>query len=754
MLEKLSPKSQRCFDTAKQEARRLQNGRLDTGHLFLGLLREQPDFAEKVFRPFNVKTDQVVAAVESALGRGETSSPPRLKVTVRLKTALQRSSALAGGGTVNPEHLLVALLEVDEDVAGLLNGLGVCTDELLATLKSPPAQVTEQPPAPAKPATSETPVLDKYVRDLTVLAREGKLYPVLGRERELAGMMEILCRQKKRNPILVGEPGTGKTALAEGLAQKVVTGKVPPPLQGKRIVELSISSLTAGASMVGELEKRLQAIVQEVRQVGDVIVFIDEVHALVGAGGMAGLQDAATILKPALARGEITCIGATTTHDYRKYVEKDGALARRFQPVRVDEPPREVTLDILESLRPRFETHFGVTIPPTLLPTVYELAKQYLKNRYFPDKAIDLLERGAARQMLAGGENPILVEATLLSVLADITGIPLEQLDAAEMDRYLRMEEILEQRVIGQDEAVNTVASLLRLTKRRLDIDPTRPDGVLLFVGPTGVGKTELAKAVTEFLFGDEERLIRLDMSEYSADFTVSRLTGSPPGYVGYDEGGQLTEQVHSQPFCVLLLDEIEKAHPAVLNLFLQVFDDGRLTDAQGRTVYFSDATVIMTSNLGNELWFKRRLGFGTEETPVEEVEDAVLAELHKRLPSEFLARIDEIVVFHPLSDADVRKIVRLKLDSIVRTRFRQQGIEVAFADDEVIDFVVQHGFDARLGARHLERTIQKEVLEPLAAETYRPEWAGVSRVKVTIQDKQIHFHRGLKCSGGRPCPP
>jgi len=741
MLEKLSPKSRRCFDAAKSEARRLQNARLDTGHLLLGLLREQRSFVEEVLRPFNVEAAQVADALESALGWGEIPSPPRLKVTARLKAALQQSNALAQGGAVNPVHLLIALLEVDDDLVKLLDGLGVRTDELLTMLKSPPAETSEQPPSAPQATPSKTPVLDKYARDLTALAREGKLYPVLGRERELAGMMEILCRQKKRNPILVGEPGTGKTALTEGLAQKVAAGEVPPPLQGKRIVELSISSLTAGAGVVGEFEKRLQAIVKEAQQAGNVIVFIDEVHALVGAGGTAGLQDAATILKPALARGEITCIGATTTHDYRKYVEKDGALARRFQPVRVDEPPREVTLEILESLRPRFEAHFGVTIPPTLLPTVYKLAGEYLKNRYFPDKAIDLLERGAARRMLAGGENPILEEATLLSVLADVTGIPLERLDESEMDRYLHMEEILRQRVIGQDEAVNTVASLLRLTKRRLDIDPARPDGVFLFVGPTGVGKTELAKAVTEFLFGDEERLIRLDMSEYSADFTISRLIGSPPGYVGYSEGGQLTERVRSQPFCVILLDEVEKAHPAVLNLFLQIFDDGRLTDAQGRTVYFSDATVIMTSNLGSELWFKRRLGFGTAEMPVEQVEEAMLAELHKRLPSEFLARVDEIVVFHPLTESDVRQIVRQKLDSIVRARFQQQGIEVTFAD-EVIDLVVQRGFDARLGGRHLERTIQKEVLEPLAAETYKPEWAGVARVKVALQDGQIHFHK------------
>ncbi|MDY7040867.1 MAG: ATP-dependent Clp protease ATP-binding subunit [Chloroflexota bacterium] len=736
MLEKLSPKSRKCFDSAKNEARRLQNARLDTGHLLLGLLREQRDFVEATLRPFKVESAQVVAALESALGQGETPSPPRLKVTAQLKAALQQSNTLAKDGTVSPAHLLLALLEVDENLAKLLSDLGVHTDELLAVLKSPPAEAVAQ-----KAASGNTPVLDQYARDLTALARESKLYAVLGRERELAGMMEILCRQKKRNPILVGEPGTGKTALAEGLAQKIVGGEVPPPLQDKRIVELSISSLTAGAGVAGEFEKRLQTIVQEVRQAGDVIVFIDEVHALVGAGGMAGLQDAATILKPALARGEITCIGATTTHDYRKYVEKDGALARRFQPVRVEEPPKEVTLKIMESLRPRFEAHFGVTIQPTLLPVVYELSRQYLKNRYFPDKAIDLLERGTARQMLSGGEDPVLEETTLLSVLADVTGIPLERLDEGETDRYLRMEEILKKRVIGQDEAVSTVASLLRLTKRRLDIDPARPDGVFLFIGPTGVGKTELARTVTEFLFGDEERLIRLDMSEYSADFTVSRLIGSPPGYVGYGEGGQLTERVRSQPFCVLLLDEIEKSHPAVLNLFLQVFDSGRLTDAQGRTVYFSDATVIMTSNLGSELWFKRRLGFGTEETPVEQAEDAAVDELYKRLPSEFLARIDEIVVFHPLTEADVRTIVHLKLERIVRDRFRQQGIEVAFADG-VIDLVVQRGFDARLGGRHLERTIQKEVLEPLAAETYKPEWAGASQVKVALRDGEIHFDR------------
>jgi len=495
--------------------------------------------------------------------------------------------------------------------------------------------------------------------------------------------------------------------------------------------------------VMGEFEKRLQAVVKEVKNAGNVIIFIDEVHALVGAGGQPGLQDAATILKPALARGEITCIGATTTHDYRKYVEKDGALARRFQPVRVEEPDRDTTLEILEMLVPRYEGHFGVKIGPEVLNQVYELTRQYLKNHCYPDKAIDLLERVSARAMLSQGEGAEVTSSTLTSVLSDMTGIPLDRLDSDEMARYLQMEDILKQRVIGQDAAIDAVAGLVRLTKRRLDLNPRQPDGVFLFVGPTGVGKTELAKALTEFLFDDEERLIRLDMSELSEEFTISRLIGAPPGYVGYDQGGQLTEQVHRQPFCVLLLDEIEKAHPVVLNLFLQVFDDGRLTDAQGRTVYFSDCTVIMTSNLGGELWFRQPLGFGQRKERIAVAEEAVVAEIRKRLPAEFISRIDEIVLFYPLDRETACQITRLKLDTIVRRRFAEEGIAITF-DESVIQYVVQLGFDPQLGARHLERVIQKEILEPLAAETYRPGWKESARVTVAVEADRVAFHKEI----------
>jgi ATP-dependent Clp protease ATP-binding subunit ClpC len=495
---------------------------------------------------------------------------------------------------------------------------------------------------------------------------------------------------------------------------------------------------------MGEFQQRLQAVVKEAKRAGNVIIFVDEVHALVGAGGQPGLQDAATILKPALARGEITCIGATTTHDYRKYVEKDGALARRFQPVRVEEPDRETTLEILETLVSRYESHFNVKIKPDVLDQVYELTGQYLKNHYYPDKAIDLLERASARAMLTQGEEAKVTADTLNSVLSDMTGIPLDRLDSDEMIRYLKMEEVLKQRVVGQDAAVDAVAGLVRLTKRRLDLNPRQPDGVFLFVGPTGVGKTELAKALTEFLFGAEgengDRLIRLDMSEFSEEFTISRLIGAPPGYVGYDQGGQLTERVHKQPFCVLLLDEIEKAHPVVLNLFLQVFDDGRLTDAQGRTVYFSDCTVIMTSNLGGELWFRRPIGFTQKAERATAAEEAVVVEVRKRLPAEFISRIDEIVIFRPLDEETGRQIARLKLDRIIRRRFAEQGVAISF-DESVTDYVVQRGFDPQLGARHLERVIQKEILEPLAAETYRPDWSKATRVAVTVKAEGMTFH-------------
>jgi len=738
VLENLSPASKRCFDTAKKVARERQDHKLDTSHLILAILEEQRAWASDLLCAHQLDTTQLASAVEAAFPPETGLSPKRLKVSESLKATLRHSIGLAGNQPVTPQLLFVSLLETDRALADIVSKLGVQPTLLVKDIKNVSLAEKQAPsPHPSHPKTTTTPTLNRYGRDLTALAQADQLTPLVGREREIAGMMEILCRQTKRNPILVGEPGVGKTALAEGLAQQIAEGKVPAQLKDKRLVELSISALTAGASAMGEFEKRLQTIVNEVKNVGNVIVFVDEVHALVGAGGQPGLQDAATILKPALARGEITCIGATTTHDYRKYVEKDGALARRFQPVRVEEPDRNTTLAILAKLAPRYEGHFGVRIGPDLLTQVYDLTQRYLKNHFYPDKAIDLLERASARAMLSQAEGTQVTTDTLLSVLSDMTGIPLERLDSDEMARYLQMEELLKQRVIGQDAAVDTVASLVRLTKRRLDLNPQQPDGVFLFVGPTGVGKTELAKALTEFLFGEEDRLIRLDMSEFSEEFTVSRLVGAPPGYVGYDQGGQLTEQVRSQPFCVLLLDEIEKAHPAVLNLFLQVFDDGRLTDAQGRTVYFSDCTVIMTSNLGGELWFSRPMGFGQEARQMTVAEEAVMAAVRRQLPAEFISRIDEIVLFYPLGQETACQIARLKLERIICRRFAKEGMAINF-DQSVIRYVVQRGFDPQLGARHLERLIQKEILEPLAAETYRPDWRDAAQVTVAVKADQI----------------
>lgn len=764
MLEKLSPVSLKCFDTAKQKAQQFQSSELSTRHLLLGMLEHQSAWLAALLDPQQIDVGAVRRSLETNLSQEAGKTTAKIIVAAELKAALQQAITLACGTPVTPSHLLAGMLEVDPLLRTLLAEAGINIEQMQRRLNAqdatqPPIaiQVKETTAVAETPSTTEpepaektqepqviavqhklTPTLDRYSRDLTRLAREGALHPIVGREREIAAMIEILCRTIKRNPMLVGEPGVGKTALAEGLAQRIVNDRVPALLRGRRLVELSVSSLVAGAGQVGEFEQRLQRLVGEVKTAGDVILFVDEAHALMGAGGIYGLQDASTILKPALARGDIVCIGATTTNEYRKYIEKDGALARRFQPVRVEEPGREAVLEILRTLKPRFEEHFGVQIPDPILGQTCDLAHNYLKNRFFPDKAIDLLERAASRTMLAEGDMVIQVDV-MLSVLSDMTGIPLEKLDQGEMQRYLQMEEILRRRVIGQDQAIEAVASLVRLTKRRLDLDPKRPDGVFLFVGPTGVGKTELAKALTEFLFGDQERLIRLDMSEFSSEFTISRLIGSPPGYVGYDQGGQLTERVAAQPFCVLLLDEIEKAHPDVLNLFLQVFDDGRLTDAQGRTVSFADTTIMMTSNLASELWFHRRMGFDESERRIQVTEDAVLDILNRKLTGEFLSRIDEIVIFHPLDDSQIRHIAQLKLQSIIQDRFADQELEVTFEPD-VAGYVAGKGYEPRQGCRRLERVIQREVLEPLAEQLYHPDWQNVQRIQVGVVDGRIEF--------------
>ncbi|MBN1888418.1 MAG: ATP-dependent Clp protease ATP-binding subunit [Thermoflexales bacterium] len=749
MLENLSPNALACFEQAKDQARRLKSTHLDTPHLLLGMLACQPRLVTPILEQFSVRSEALAKTVEKLAEKGQ-ASPSRLIVADGVKATLRRSQEIATGGLVTPACLLAAVIESDTQLAQALEQLGADPAEVVKELKQASlvesATIEESPPSAASSSAKprKTPLLEKYGRDLTNLARQGELPPIVGRAREMLGLMEILCRQTKRNPILVGEPGVGKTALVEGLARKIVTGDVPAQLQDKRLIELSLSSLTAGAGRVGEFEQRVEEVVKETRRAGNVLLFIDEVHALLGAGGMPGLQDAATLFKPALARGEITCIGATTTHDYRKYIEPDGALARRFQTVRVEEPAQDVTMQILNALRPRLEGHFGVVIPEPLLADVYESAKQYLKNRYFPDKAVDLIERAGSRALLVDGAATTVTRDHLLSVLSDLTGVPLERLEAEEMDRFLQMEEILGQRVVGQPQAIEAVARLVRLTKRRLDVNPNRPDGVFMFCGPVGVGKTELARALAEFLFGDEERLIRLDMSEYTEPHAVSRLVGSPPGYIGYDEEGQLTSQVMSHPFCVILLDELDKAHPNILNMFLQVFDDGRLTDSHGRTALFSDASIILTTNLDSALWRKggrRQIGFAAGERRPTLDQDTVLTELRKRFSDDFLARVDEVVTFHPLDAQATEQIARVKLDKIVRERFARQAVSVSF-DDGLIEHVATRGCDVRTGARQLERFIQRHILEPLAEQSFSPDWTGVKSIQVSAVEGHVQFSR------------
>jgi len=738
MLERLSPAARQSFDMAKNRARLHNCEQLDTSHLLLGLLQTEKALCRDAFKVPEADLSRLEKALLD-LAPASARPPARLKVSAGVKEVLRESQALAGNGTVQPAHLLMAILMADPVIANLLGQVGASAEDALRTLKEQPV---EAQPMETKEA-SATPTLDQYGRDLTALAQEGRLAPIVGRERETMAMLEVLCRPQKNNPILVGEPGVGKTAIVEGLAQRLARGEVPTLMQGRRIVELSLSSLVAGARAYGEFEARLQAIVKEVRQAGNVILFVDEAHALIGAGGPPGVGDAATILKPALARGELHCIAATTLHDYRKYIEKDGALARRFQPVRVEEPGRDMTLEILTILRPRLAGHFGVVIPAKLLPDVYELSRDYLRNRCFPDKAIDLLERAAARAMLQSvpGEVPAVTRQHLLSVLAEITGLPLGDTALDEAAHYRELERFLAERVVGQQEAVAAVARVVRLAKLRLDLKPNRPDGVFVFAGPADTSKVELAQALAEFLFGDAERLIELDMAEFSEAHTVARLIGSPPGYVGYDEEGQLTGRVAARPFCVVLCHNVDRAHPAVLRLLAQICDDGRLTDGQGRTVSFSDATVILTTSLEMDL-ARRAVGF-TGVAPSGSAPVDLRRELRKHLPADLVDAVDEIVLFRSLDLAARRVLASRHLTEALGQRFQRQGIQVTF-DESVVNYVLDQGFDEQADARKLFRIIEREVLMPLADVAYQDIEAKNKSLTVTIEDGRVKVSRSL----------
>lgn len=792
-MGRFTERAQRVIQLAREEARKLNHPAVGTEHLLLGLLSEGEGIAARALGNLGIDLGKAKQEVLKLLGPGEEPPKGEIGLTPRAKRVLELAGDEArrqGVGYIGTEHILLGLLREGEGVAyRVLNNLGVSADRvrqqvmlLLGGGISPITMVLGglgMPPgmggipggmAARAAARTATPALDEFATDLTALAQEDKLDPVIGRQKEIERVIQILSRRTKNNPVLIGEPGVGKTAIAEGLAQRIVKNQVPETLKGKKVYALDLSGLVAGTKYRGEFEDRLKKVLNEIRQAGNVILFIDEVHTLVGAGAAEGAIDAANILKPALARGELQCIGATTLDEYRKHIEKDAALERRFQPIMVGEPTVEETVAILKGLRDRYEAHHGVKITDKALEAAASLSDRYVTDRFLPDKAIDLIDEAASRVRLReytappslknledqleeiqkekeaavhsqefekaarlrdqehklraelearkaewekekGLEKSVVTEEDIAEIVSSWTGIPVTKLAEEETQRLLRLEEVLHGRVIGQDEAVRAVSRAIRRARAGLK-DPKRPIGSFIFLGPTGVGKTELARALAEALFGDEDAMIRLDMSEYMEKHTVSRLIGAPPGYVGYEEAGQLTEAVRRRPYSVVLFDEVEKAHPDVFNVLLQILDDGRLTDAKGRTVSFKNTVIIMTSNVGAAT-IKRESAMGFRTTRVaadsyEEMKSRIMDELKRTFRPEFLNRVDEIIVFHALTEEDIEKIIDLMVRDLNK-KLKEQGLEVSL-EDEAKAKIIAEGFDEVYGARPLRRAIQRLV--------------------------------------------
>ena len=783
-FEKFSERARRVLSLAQEEAQRFNHNYIGTEHILLGLVRETEGVAARVLSSLEVDLSKVRSAVEFIIGRGEKPAQGEIGLTPRAKKVVELAVDEArrmNHTYIGTEHLLIGLLREGEGVAaGVLESLGVTLDKVRAETHRILSHSSGSGSQGSR-STSRTPTLDQLGVDLTVAARSDKLDPVIGREQEIQRVVQILSRRTKNNPVLVGEPGVGKTAIVEALAQRIGSGDVPETLQGKRLVTLDMGALVAGTKYRGEFEERLKKVIEEIKSSGNCVLFIDEIHTIVGAGAAEGAVDASNILKPSLARGELQCIGATTLDDYRKYVERDPALERRLQPVRVEEPSNDDTIEILMGIRSRYEDHHKVDITDEAIRSAATLAARFIPDRFLPDKAIDLIDEAGSRVRLRGSVTPtsvkdakesleqvrkekdeaiasqqyeqaaelrdrelrhtddldtlekewqeglgkdraVVTEEDIAEVVSMWTGIPVTRLAAEETERLLHMEQELHKRIIGQDEAIVNIAKSVRRARAGLK-DPRRPIGVFMFLGPTGVGKTELVRAMAEFMFGNEDAMIRLDMSEFQERHTVARLIGAPPGYVGYDEGGQLTESVRRKNYCAVLLDEIEKAHPDVFNILLQIFDAGQLTDARGRRVDFRNSILVMTSNLGSDL-IKREttLGFTvksddaqTTAASYDRMKEKVMDEVKRFFRPEFLNRIDATVVFHQLDETEILAIVDLMMDQVKKELDEKKiGLEMT---EEAKKHLAEKGFDPVFGARPLRRLIQNEVEDSLSDE-------------------------------------
>jgi ATP-dependent Clp protease ATP-binding subunit ClpC len=805
MFERFTDRARRVVVLAQEEARMLNHNYIGTEHILLGLIHEGEGVAAKALESLGISLEAVRQQVEEIIGQGQSAPTGHIPFTPRAKKVLElslREALQLGHNYIGTEHILLGLIREGEGVAAqVLQKLGADLNRVrqqVIQLLSGYTGGKESPTGEQVPQGSM--VLDQFGRNLTQLARETKLDPVIGRDKEIERVMQVLSRRTKNNPVLIGDPGVGKTAVVEGLAQKIVKGDVPETLKGKQIYTLDLGALVAGSRYRGDFEERLKKVLKEIKSRGDIVLFIDELHTLVGAGAAEGAIDAASILKPMLARGELQTIGATTRDEYRKHLEKDAALERRFQPIDVNEPTVAHTIDILKGLRDRYESHHRVSFTDEALVAAANLSDRYISDRFLPDKAIDLIDEAGSRMRIRrmtappdvrevdekiaevqmqmesavdsqdfsraqqlkedkqtlqderrrreqewkSGELDVLSEVDeeeIAEVLSAWTGIPVFKLTEEETQKLLRMEDELHKRIVDQIEAVAAVSKAIRRTRAGLK-DPKRPSGSFIFLGPSGVGKTELSKALAEFLFGDEDALVQLDMSEYMEKHTVSRLIGSPPGYVGYEEGGQLTEAVRRKPFSVVLFDEIEKAHPDVFNTLLQILEDGHLTDAQGHTVDFKNTVIIMTSNLGTrDIQKGTTLGFspgGNEEVTYEKMKDRVMDELKRSFRPEFLNRIDEVIVFHSLSRENVKSIVDLMIRR-VEDQLKAKDVDIELTD-AAKDVLAEKGYDPALGARPLRRTIQRMVEDQLSEKLLYKEFTAGQTIIVDARDGELVF--------------